>query len=174
MRIVGIFGARGSGKSEAAKAACSLGGWFRLSFAQPIRDMLSAIGVPEARKHDKEPCLMGKTYRELITTLGSEWGRDMVHKSIWTTLMKEKILHLDRRGAKGIVVDDVRFDNERKMLIKMGASIARVVRLNHSVEGDHQSEHDWKLWSPDVVLLNDFHDNIDGWWKYTKKKINKL
>lgn len=73
-KIIAFAGPATVGKSTAAKVLLNRG-FKRLSFADPIRDMLRAIGVPEDKLTvDKETpvdLLCGKTCRHAMQKLGT-------------------------------------------------------------------------------------------------------
>ncbi len=118
-----------------------------MSFAEPIKEMirvlLRALGHNDAiigRMVDgdlKEVIIpeLGRSTRYLMQTIGTEWGRDIVHQHIWLAPIKNAIA----RG-ESIVVDDVRFENEFALLQNAGATLIRVDRpatdsTNHQSEG---------------------------------------
>lgn len=47
-----------------------------------------------------------------MQTVGTEWGHDMIHRDLWVKVVEQKIRQVRREGATGVVVSDVRFDNE--------------------------------------------------------------
>lgn len=144
--IVGIYSSRPqSGKSTLAEEF-EKRGLRRMSFAEPIKEMirvlLRALGHNDAiigRMVDgdlKEVIIpeLGRSPRYLMQTLGTEWGRDIVHPHIWLAPIKNAIA----RG-ESIVVDDVRFENEYAVLQNAGATMIRVDRpVNEAA--NHQSE----------------------------------
>lgn len=82
------------------------------SFAAPIKEMLWAMGVPfENIYQDKEAKIPGieKSGRELLYTLGTKWGREMVMQNIWLWALEQQI---DYSVADIAIIDDLRFENE--------------------------------------------------------------
>ena len=126
--IIGLTGRKGCGKSSVAKIFADRLGYEILSFASPIKDMLRVLGLGEAELNDptiKEIPLdeYGKTPRELMQILGTEFGRERVSQNIWIRALEKKI-HPD----KNYVIDDVRFPNEAAMVHARGGKIVRVYR----------------------------------------------
>jgi energy-coupling factor transporter ATP-binding protein EcfA2 len=140
--ILGLHGPAGCGKSTLA-ALLQARGYHRISCAAPIRCMLAALlreaGIDEDRVfsllHTQEgkktpiPQLCDRTPRELLQTLGTEWGRDRVSPSLWTDLMIAKIsaANEDLLGPSGIVIDDVRFQEEVDALHSIGGEVVRIL-----------------------------------------------
>lgn len=169
MKILSLYGPQQAGKSEAAKAIATLPRWHRVSFAQPLYAMMSALLGEDARQLDKaapHPFLCGKTLRHALQSLGTEWGRGKVGKTIWLDAMERELETHYRAGSAGVVIDDLRFANEYAFLRKRGATIIRIERedcLIPTLNQGHASEADWCDFTPDKVLRNngglgDFHN----------------
>lgn len=165
MIIIALAGRKGSGKTEVAEMlenhpATTNGpdGWsyvHRLAFAGPIKEMLAVMGVPEhslygndAQKMVPIPELGGVTGRHLAVTLGTEWGRTLVHPDIWVMVMEQEFKALEEeyegQSAKVfVIIDDLRFQNEYDFLVSKGAMILGVERgeLPGRMEDHHISEH---------------------------------
>ena len=160
MKILALYGPQQAGKSEAAKAIATLPRWSRLSFAQPLYDMMSALLGEDARKLDKAApldALCGKTLRQGLQLLGTEWGRGLIGDTIWLNAMGAAIDRCQARGWEGVVIDDLRFANEYQFLKERGATIIRIERegcLIPTLNQGHASEADWCDFVPNVVLSN--------------------
>ncbi len=157
--IIGLVGKMKSGKSEAAKALVSKG-FVCLKMADPLKDMLRGMGLTDAELegHLKEypcPLLMGHTPRYAMQTLGTEWGRDILHQNIWTHNWTHRAQHCVDAG-KSVVCDDVRFPNEADAVISAGGVLVRVVGQN-SLESEHSSESYY-----DDIPVSYYINNIDG------------
>ncbi len=130
--LIGFTGRAGSGKSTAASVLVEQYGFTRMSFAQPLRKMLREIGLTEedltSGKSEPVDWLDGKTPRQLMQTLGTEWGRGMIHTNVWVTIAERKIAQLRADGVPGIVIDDVRFDNDADMIRRLGGVVIGVLR----------------------------------------------
>jgi hypothetical protein len=118
------------GKTASAKIL-EKKGYTRMRFAQPMKDMLMALGLTQQQVEvDKsQPCeLIGwRTPRHALQTLGTQWGRDMMHENIWVGITEARIKAELAKGNR-VVIDDCRFDNEAEMLSRLGAIIVRVKR----------------------------------------------
>ena len=144
--IIAFTGPAGAGKTTAAKAiaAASADGVVIYSFADPIRLMLRAIGVPienlvdPAKKEISLPAFGGKSARQLMQSLGTEWGRTHVDPALWISVAARNLLHF-LQGGVPIVIDDLRFDNEAEIIRDMGGIVIEVT-LKGGVRGSHASE----------------------------------
>ena len=47
-----------------------------------------------------------------MITLGTEWGRNMIHPDLWVKALEWEIRGLVEQGIKHFVIDDLRFHNE--------------------------------------------------------------
>lgn len=143
----------GSGKSTLARHLVEEHGFQRIPFAQVLKDMtvvlLKALGYGEERAQelvstDKAyplPELDGVTPRHIMQTLGTNWGRKLVHPDVWVRAWMGRArtaLHL----GGSVVVDDMRFPNELGAVVELGGTPLRVVRpgLIRGPEADHESE----------------------------------
>ena len=133
--LVGLCGAAGAGKNTLADFLTdSNGGPFvQIAFADPLYECVSTItGLPVARLKDrnaKEAVIpwLGKSPRQLLQTLGTEWGRGAVHPEIWIRIAMERASqHLT--VGRCVVITDVRFDNEAAAIANAGGEVWRVVR----------------------------------------------
>ena len=152
-KIVAFYGPQQSGKSEASKTLIQCG-WTMLSFAEPIYAMVSTLLGTDARKLDKGTpleALGGKTLRFALQTLGTEWGRGMIHQNIWLDHMRRRI----EAAATDVVIDDLRFRNEYDLLHGMGAEIVRIVRPGYAFVDGHASEQDQITFTPTSYVQND-------------------
>lgn len=159
MRIIALAGRKGSGKST-VKALLqnhpnvNADETNEVSFASPIKRMLAEMGVPEdslygddEQKNVPLPEFGGVTGRHLAVTLGTEWGRNMIHKSIWVMAMALEVKALEEMDAEDgtnsvLIIDDLRFQDELEFLRSKGATIIGIHRgeLPGSMLDQHISE----------------------------------
>lgn len=138
--IIGLAGGKGCGKSSVARIMERKFGYEIMSFATPIKDMLKAMGLRDTELNDpvlKEIKLdeYGKSPREIMQLLGTEFGRVMIADDIWVTAMKRKI----QPGTK-VVIDDVRFENEAMFIRDAGGAVLEVKRTKLENSDTHVSE----------------------------------
>jgi hypothetical protein len=155
--IVGLIGFAHTGKSEVAKVLMNEYGFARVKFADGLKNMLRAIGLTEEEIEGalkEQPCekLGGQTPRHAMMTLGTEWGRKLIHEDIWVLAWRKYVLD---SSADRIVVDDCRFLNEAGMIRKIGGNIWHIVRPGYGPLKDHPSELEHLEIRSDAYLKND-------------------
>jgi hypothetical protein len=153
--IIGIAGRARSGKDTVANFIIAAIGGYRYSFADPIRAMLAPLGVDmndpfwQERKEEPIPAL-GVSPRRMMQTLGTEWGRQLIHPDLWIIMAHQRLLS----SGPGMVVPDVRFENEAAWVRKHGGRIIHVIRPDAKVVEAHASEDGIEMLDSDVQLLN--------------------
>lgn len=126
--VIGISGFVGSGKTSVAEWFIGNHGFKRFSFADPIREMMMVLGVDEAtlrdpkKKEEPHNALMGRTPREAMETLGTAWGREIIHPQLWIGQFA-----LRTRKARMVIVDDVRFPNEVQAIREIGGKVFKLI-----------------------------------------------
>ena len=163
MKLIGLTGRAGSGKDTAADYLVQNYGFVKYSFAGPLKEMLKVIGVDcdnRDTKERKHP-VFGVSPRRMAQTLGTEWMRECIHGSGWVLLADQFIktqIELnnldDVPQVKGIVISDVRFENEARFIRSKNGMIIHVVRDTAPVES-HASEAGVKFLDVDRCLMND-------------------
>lgn len=162
MRLIGIAGPARAGKDT----LCSYmldnldGIWSRSSFADPLKEMLRAIGVDCS--DDKKAVVnkdCGVTPRHMMQTLGTEWGRNLIDGDIWVKAFARL------NAGKCVIVPDVRFENEADLVREHGVLIHLTGR--GGIEGNHASENALGFKPGDIVIDNSrdlawLHDQVDG------------
>jgi hypothetical protein len=171
VKIIGLAGPKGVGKSTyanqlvfdmVAQAPCTAPDLAKIrimSFASPLKEMLGCIVHEDYIKEDKERIIphLGVSARYCLQTLGTEWGRNTINSDIWINITKHRIEESD---AKIFIIDDVRFDNEAKMILDMGGEVWNLSRDNIGGGDDHISEAGV---SDDLITKHvslDSHDNV--------------
>ncbi|QWY83136.1 deoxynucleotide monophosphate kinase protein [Rhizobium phage RHph_X2_24] len=147
--IIGICGYKGAGKSTVCEVAVNVArtpySFKRMGFADPMYDMFRAMGVPDDFLYAKErwdeplPLLAGKTLRYAMTTLGTEWGRDMLGENVWTNIAIERARKMERKRGTPII-DNVRFPSEADALLAAGGVIIAFNRTGLTPDTRHISE----------------------------------
>lgn len=83
-----------------------------------------------------------------MQTLGTEWGRDLIHPSLWTRAW------MARAGSGLVVTDDCRFENEAEAVRRLGGHIIRVVRPGTDNWTTHVSEYGQGGIYADINVIN--------------------
>lgn len=126
--IIGISGFGGNGKTTLSDYFVQNHGFKRVSFADPIRKMLMALGLEEddlrnpEKKNSPHPRLMGKTPVQAMEALGTGWGRNLIHPNLWVN----HFMH-DGQGRPFLICDDVRHENEVAAIRQMGGVVVKLV-----------------------------------------------
>lgn len=144
--FVGLSGKAGSGKDTAADYLVEKYGFVKFAFADPIKDGLQAMfnldyemlygSLREAKLEDLQT-----TPRIMAQTLGTEWGRNLIHPDVWVIALQRKItdyiestLAITPDADIKIVVSDVRFENEASW-IRQGLGGGIVVHVERGEYG---------------------------------------
>lgn len=123
-------------------------GALRMAFADPIKELaVHLLGIPlETSYGTQQDKLDYKVYdncaRHWLQWIGTEMGRNQIHKDIWVHRFVEKAL---ASSAPLVIGSDCRFRNEmvlmREMLgSKMDLRIYKIVNPRVPVNLAHQSE----------------------------------
>ncbi len=160
--LIGLTGAAGSGKTTAALYLARWQDFIHYAFAQPLKAMLaeglnlSAAQLEGAEKEAPLPWL-GKSPRELLQTLGSEWGREMVHRELWLRVAQQNLDNLAEcyPQAPGIVISDVRYEDEAAFVRERGGVLIHIRRPDAPSVRAHASEAGVAFAADDLVIRND-------------------
>lgn len=149
-----------SGKTTVSNYLQKEYGYSPVKFAGPLKDMLrnllnnfyeydTAEELVEVNKHSQlAPCFGGKTPRDMLISLGTFWGRDMVNDSIWVDLCLAEI-ERQKLFKADVVIDDMRFPNEYEALDRLGegnVELWKIVKMGHeytdiAIEGMLEDKH---------------------------------
>lgn len=170
IKLIGITGAAGHGKDTIADCLTSANGYHNFSFASPIKQACIAIfGWGREHLHGNLKEVIDPAYgispREAMQTLGTDWGRCMIHPEIWIKAGTREIQQYNR-----VVVSDVRFDNEAEAIKSLGGTIIEVYRPGKEAVNPHASEEGIRRDLIDHTIIND--GTIDELWEKTKKCLN--
>lgn len=165
MRIIGIHGREESGKDTVAGVLYHAHSAARVAFANPVKEMLMVLLQPYGitrstldQREVKERVIpdLGKSPRELMRSLGTEWGRKLVHVDIWCKHLEDKIQYYGR-FTKVLIVTDVRYDNEANVIRRRGGEIWHIERrLADSRPVQHDSEAGIEIHAGvDSLLINE-------------------
>lgn len=158
-KIIGLHGLARSGKDTvAAILAEQTKHTEMLSFATPLKLMLTSLlgSATYLHESEKEKTIewLGRSPRYLLQTLGTEWGRDLVHPDIWIRLLERRVEFC--RDASLIVITDVRFENEAAWVRKHG-QLVHVMRDKRPPIGgtdNHASEYGLPIEDADYIIAN--------------------
>lgn len=157
--IIGIHGRAGAGKTTVTNMLmqiipnCSTD-----SFAKPIKEMLQVMGVDcsDRNKNTIHP-IYNKTPRQMMQSLGTEWGREMIDEDVWIKALDNRTRH------QNLIISDVRSENEASYIRKgFGTETAVLIHIIgrggiEGKEGQHASEAGITLMPQDIIIDNS-HD----------------
>lgn len=147
--LIGLTGRTFAGKDTAGAYLARAHNFSLLAFADPMRDALEAAFDLTARDFapDRKELVIdwiGKSPRQLMQTIGTEWGRRHVRPDIWIKHMARRIERLRHHNGDDIVITDVRFADEFELIHRLGGEVWRVHRPGAATttHSDHRSERE--------------------------------
>lgn len=164
VKTIGFCGSAGAGKSTAAEHLMLRWQFQRVRFAGPLKAMMLALGLDPAqvdgdRKEEPSALLCGRTPRQAMQWLGTEWGRNLIGEGFWiaawhAATQAGHLQHPWHGHVPLIVADDVRFANEAKAIRDRGGLVVRIERpgAGSASGGDHASER--MDFVPDRIIRN--------------------
>lgn len=158
--LIGIAAKAQSGKTTVANLLQKGALYTHVSFAEPIRQFVSELtGISRADLEDakiKEAVIpwIGKSPRQLMQTLGTEWGRQQVHEDFWIRRAMAEVERIEY-GEGRAVISDVRFDNEAQAIRDHGGVVLHLVRPDALVVASHASESGVTKQPGDYTIVND-------------------
>lgn len=171
IKVVGLAGYRGSGKSTAAQRFAAKHDFLITHLAGPIKEMLMALGFSRAELDDpvlkEKPSgkLCGRSPRFAMQTLGTEWGRNIVGNEIWLELWLRKVVKLIDQGHQ-VVVDDIRFKDEIEAVESLDGEVIWIGRTGYGAS-DHVTESDLVSLCGYAIIndgeIADLYQAVDRW-----------
>lgn len=165
-RLIGITGKAGAGKDTLADYLVRHFHATKYGFADPLKQALNAMfGWEMAHWNDRDwkehtiPWL-GKSPRVLAQTLGTEWGREIVHPQLWVLLAEQRYIeHVDMSASFGVVapfvIKDVRFENEAEMIHSQNGVVIQLHRPGVASIAAHKSEDGLPDDMVDITYINE-------------------
>lgn len=160
LRVLGLSGKSGSGKTWFADKLMRKYGWMPWAFAHHIKKdaMKSGDFNYEDIHYFKPP-----EARRYLQLAGTEFGRDVYGDDVWLRVTHAWLRTLrEEAHVRNVVLTDVRFPNEARFIHALGGKLIRLEHaygfpylLNGSDEAHHRSEtalDDWRAW--DMVIQN--------------------
>ena len=152
MKLIGITGSMGSGKTSLAEVLEEQG-YTRKAFAEPLYWIAKRYMFWDGVKDDKG--------RKLLQTLGTECGRTY-NPNVWVKHMEiyiESRLKMEQvakyKDPVNIVIDDVRFENEANLIRELGGKVIHLQGKGYDMGelNNHASEQGVKVdTEKDIVL----------------------
>jgi hypothetical protein len=153
--IIGLCGAAGAGKNTVAERLRLEHRFSPMAFADPLYAAVSAITgltVEELQDRSRKENALGWiscSPRRLLQTLGTDWGRNMIHEEIWVMATMQRI---EASPEFDYCLTDVRFPNEAAAIKARGGVVWRVVRPGFGVLDGETSSHESERGIPDEYV----------------------
>lgn len=152
MKLIGLAGPARAGKDTVANILADYKGYQTYALATPLRRALTQLLPPKTGSKyftdefkTTEIPRLGRSLRYCLQTLGTEWGRTLIHTDLWLMHLDDQISALKEYvpESPGLVVSDVRFDNEAKAILDRGGEVWLITRPVDSTETwrTHASEN---------------------------------
>lgn len=162
--ILGVCGAAGTGKTTLATRLVEKYGYEIINFADPLKDLCSHLFDWERERLDdwvykaeQDPNLpAGWTRRRVLQHIGTE-GLRAIDPEFWLKQAKHRIVDAASRQERAnprVVLPDMRFLNEAKMVASMNGKLIRVAfppGVGHAL-GKHESEAEWQRLIVDLEM----------------------
>ena len=160
--FIGLTGLARSGKTTVAQHLAAEHGFECYAFADPLREGIMAIFnlSPEDLESDakEQPIAwLGRSPRQLMQLLGTEWGRHMISANLWIDLAEQNLNCLSAvfDSAPGFIISDVRFENEADFIRKRGGTVIHLRRPDAPQVSAHISEAGVSIHDDDLILHNE-------------------
>lgn len=177
--IIGLTGYAESGKDTVAKSMRLRGGFYRVSFADALKELalrlnpLLDVDDGYVELEDVVACLdwdrAKRDYpvvRVYLQTLGVA-ARDILGDDVWVMAVRAQVIgHLEE--GHNVVFTDARFANEHAFIRSLGGKIVRVHRPGVEPVNNHISDTGIDALPVDAMINNDGTINELG------KKVTEL
>lgn len=166
-KLIGLVGRARVGKDTVAEYLWEQYTLLPYAFAVPVKDMLEPVFGDLFYRGDREQPIewLGKSPRQLMQTLGTDWGRDMIHPDLWVLIADQQWKNYP--GRAGMVFTDVRFRNEAEWVLREGGTLIHLVRPDAELVNAHASEQVDLADMCDFTIENtgtieDLYTQVDG------------
>jgi hypothetical protein len=167
--IIGLSGHAGSGKDT---AAAGLQGYYQLAFAKPLKDGAKPLfDLTDEQLYgklkEKPDNRWSVSPREIMQYLGDHCRE--YNPNFFVINMRSRIEKSQSQGIKNIVITDVRYNNEAKLIHELGG---KVIKIERKITTTKHSKH-----SSEQGILTEFIDYTvqnDGTIEQLIKKIKHV
>lgn len=184
VKLIGLSGQKRVGKDTFADYLCSNYGFTKYAFAGPLKKACQEIFLLSEQQVDgihKETMdnRWGVSARKIFQKVGTELFREKLSEVIpemesiehnfWIYRFQLWYEDFKKNNPEGkVIVSDVRFPNEAKIINKLCGKIIKIHRNTGLNKDNHASEKNVELIETDIILVN--NNNIKEYYK----KIDKL
>jgi len=160
--LIGLAGRARPGKTTAANHLANTYDLVTYALADPLREgLMNIFNLSPCDFDDERKELtidwLGRSPRELMQSMGTDWGRHQVHPELWLLLAEKNLEFLGQTNdnARGFVISDLRFENEADFVRKRGGMVIHLLRPDAAEVNPHISETGIGIQDNDLVLHND-------------------
>lgn len=166
--LIGVVGLARSGKDTAADYLAERLSLQKYAFAEPLKTMLKSVFGDHFHEGDRSGICpeTGVSYRKMMQTLGSEWGRGL-NPDIWIHLVERKWRSVGM-PYNGMVLSDVRFDSEAFWLTNNRGILLEIRR------GSPPSRAWWKFWQRPHVSERGISEGFERYVIYNNGTLEEL
>ena len=84
------------------------------------REIVHQVGYTEAKEQTE--------IRQALQRIGTECGRKLISENVWVDAMRREIENAQARGITNVVVTGIRYENELKMIQRLGGETVWIER----------------------------------------------
>lgn len=155
--LIGLSGAKYSGKDTLADHLCHSHGFVKYALADPLKEVCKSLfGLRDEQlwgnMKEERDLRYDKTPRQLLQILGTDCIRQKVQDDFWVARWQA---WLNNTSYRRVVVSDVRFQNEISAIHGNGGVVLRIERPCLQRSDSHASEQTHTLSGIDHTILND-------------------
>jgi hypothetical protein len=162
MMLIGLTGKAGAGKDTVGDFLCWKFGFATYAFAHPLKaGCMVMFGLSKEQCFGAEKEIVdediGMSPRRILQLAGTEFGRNMIANDIWirrATKELKQLQSMDSDDFRGLVVTDVRFENEAAWIRDNGGVLWHIERPSVKSVVEHSSEAGVELTDKDYVIVN--------------------
>lgn len=156
--IIGLAGEAGVGKTTIARLFRDEVNFEIKTFAAPLKKALQELtGLNEDYftniiLKEQEIGWIGKSPKQLMQMMGTEFVRNMVHPDFWTRRMAQELLKMNPEDK--VIIDDCRFENETALVRDLGGIVIHLEREFEcpTTHKAHKSEAILKRFEGDGII----------------------
>jgi hypothetical protein len=160
--LIGIHGKPRAGKDTIASVLINEYGFLRYGPSVPVKATTAAMfNIPveylnDDNMKDKFNSFWGLTYRQMAQKVGKECSRDIFGEDFWMRHVEYMLNHALPKYNNGVVLADIRYENEVHWVRKQGGRVWFVERKDRPTVSNEQHAAEQGLSDnlADMILLN--------------------
>tara|TARA_Y100000389_G_scaffold203735_1_gene253230 strand:- start:1009 stop:1563 length:555 start_codon:yes stop_codon:yes gene_type:complete len=166
--IIAFHGRAGAGKDTAADYLCQTRSLEKLAFADPLKEgcrhlfALSDKQLYDPKEKEINDVRWNKSPRQLMQWLGTDVLRSQLTNDFFIRHMRTRIYSIignkdkswSAEDSGGVVICDVRFQDEADLVKTLGGTIIKIIRPGHKGTTTHHSSEGDGI-QCDHTIIND-------------------